>query len=399
MKVTVAAAGRFHAIRLAQELEKRTALAHLFTASIVAHDYAFLAKDHVTHFSRCAFIDLLYLRLKLNRFIRPSTVYLFKDALFGRACKRQLLQNSPSDIFVGWAHYCFESIPVIKEKSKIFILESGSAHIQAQGSLLLEEYKRAGISYPPVCEKQQHRMITEYRAADYIMTPSLFVKNSFLKQGISESKLLRIACGADLAFFTPTQQELELVTARRLDHKKNYTVLFVGLICLRKGIRLLLESWQLVKQEHQGAHLVLVGALMPDARAVLLPALHDKSIEYVGAVSREKLRDYYAQADIFVLPSLEDGFGMVAGEAMALSLPVIVTDHTGVVDCITDGQEGYIVPAGDHEKLAQAILSLGESETRRLSMGDHARKKSTFFSWDRYGQETYNLYKQLLGVS
>ena len=90
---------------------------------------------------------------------------------------------------------------------------------------------------------------------------------------------------------------------------------------------------------------------------------------------------YYGLADLFVLPSIREEWGLVLNEAAASGLPLIATETTGAAfDLIDEGKNGFCVPGGDHEALRNAILKVfGNSELRK-SMGEYSRKKVEGFS-------------------
>jgi len=104
----------------------------------------------------------------------------------------------------------------------------------------------------------------------------------------------------------------------------------------------------------------------------------------------------YQEADIFVLPSVDDGFGMVVAEAMAAGLPVIVTENVGAADHIEDGVEGFVVPIRNPEALAAKIKFFYDNldEVKKMSLA--SLKKSRFFFPEAYVErmiQAYNLMK------
>jgi glycosyltransferase involved in cell wall biosynthesis len=94
----------------------------------------------------------------------------------------------------------------------------------------------------------------------------------------------------------------------------------------------------------------------------------------------------YQAADVFVLPSLVEGFGLTALEAMACGLPVIVSEHTFAADVVRDGIDGFITPIRDHQAIADRLRYLYEHPDRRELMAAAARQRAEYFSWGRYGE-------------
>ena len=104
-------------------------------------------------------------------------------------------------------------------------------------------------------------------------------------------------------------------------------------------------------------------------------------------------------ADFFVLPSVEDAFGLVTLEAMASGLPVIVTDHVGASELISSGKDGLVVTAGDATALADAVGELLENEDLRRELGGAARARvEQGCSWEEYGDTVITLVTERVGL-
>jgi glycosyltransferase involved in cell wall biosynthesis len=233
-------------------------------------------------------------------------------------------------------------------------------------------------------------MTQEYAYADYIMTLSSFSRQSFLKRGFPECKILQVPCGFDVEDFVRARQNSAL-------QPQKFRVIFVGLICLRKGIHHLLEAWNKLNLPENEAELVLVGNLQKDFKQVLRHMSLKKNVIFSGPVNREKLAKLYQTSSVFVLPSVEDGFGMVMGEAMASGLPVICTDCTGGPDILQEQKHGFIVPSKNIEILAERILWCFQNQNLAKQMGMEAQQYVQQFTWDNYGEKVYEVYQKILG--
>jgi len=423
VNIVISAGGRFHALHLAQQLEKRNSLKRLFTFSYTKHDRTRISCKHVTNISSCFVLDILYLKTRLDRIIHKSSYNVFKDNLFDYLVSKQISKLENIDIFVGWAHYALKSIPAARKAGAKIIIESGSCHILEQKRLLEEEYAKFNVPFIPLHQKNITKMLQEYELADYIMTLSEFSYQSFIKHGMPKNKLLKVTCGIDVEYFLGAEQSSarsnlpddkkpwilkqvqddtvlrschpELVSGSQIKSKR-FRVIFVGLLNLRKGVQYLLQAWNKLDLPEDQTELLLVGNLAPDLKFVLDKIPMKKNIIFYGSTTRENLREIYMTGSIFVLPSVEDGFGMVMGEAMASGLPVICTTNTGGPDIITDQEHGFIIPARNIDILAEKIeWCYNNQETCKL-MGINAQEQIKKFTWDRYGENVYNIYKSIL---
>ncbi len=388
MNVVISAGGRFHAFHLANQLHKRNSLRQLYTFYYTKKDHNLVPPHLVKNIMPSKSIDFLATRLRLTKVINRSTFNVFQDNLFDYLVSTQLKKTNGIDIFVCWAHYLQHSYCRAKSAGAQVILESGSCHISEQQKLLCKEYKKWGLTFPPIHWKNQQKMVKEYELADYIMTLSEFSRQSFIRQGIPEKKLLKVPCGMDVEYFYNPSTEYK--------KKKKFQIIFVGLLSIRKGIHYLLQAWHQANLPEEETELILVGNIQKDLQSILSKLPIKDNVVFYGSTSKQKLKELYQNSSAFVLPSIEDGFGMVIGEAMASGLPVICSDHCAAPEIITDKKEGLIVPAGSAEKLAEKISWCFENQEKAYSMGQQGQKTIRNFTWDIYGQNVFDVYQNIL---
>ena len=180
-------------------------------------------------------------------------------------------------------------------------------------------------------------------------------------------------------------------------------ILSVGAIKPRKGFHTLLEALGLLKKEGFVFHADCVGpkdesnyVKKLDARLKEL-GLEDR-VTFHGRVSEDALNRFYAEADLFVLPSEHsgtafEGLGLVYLEAMTYGLPVIGCLDSGAEDVIQDGMNGRLVPPGEPEKLAAAIRSILGNEDTWKRMSDVAPGSIDRFRWEQVGADMEEAYK------
>ena len=134
----------------------------------------------------------------------------------------------------------------------------------------------------------------------------------------------------------------------------------VGRLCEQKGQLLLLNVIQLVRQRGIDVHLTLVGdgPMRRQIEAAISKLGLDDFVTITGLVSSDRVRAALIEADALVMASFAEGLPVVIMEAMALGRPVVATSIAGVPELIRDGKEGFLVPAGDSDALADAIERL-----------------------------------------
>ena len=173
-------------------------------------------------------------------------------------------------------------------------------------------------------------------------------------------------------------------------------ILFVGRLHPVKGVQYLLQAMQMVHEEVPGAKLILVG---DGEERESLEKLTDslgirECVEFVGGVPHEKIPDYMHHADVFVLPSLSEGFGIVNLEAMACGLPIVATRVGGIPDIIEDGTNGYLVDTMNQEQLAEALLKLLQDEKLRRDISGNNREKAKKYRWDAVAATLEGIYQK-----
>ncbi|MCD6404758.1 MAG: glycosyltransferase family 4 protein [Planctomycetes bacterium] len=159
-------------------------------------------------------------------------------------------------------------------------------------------------------------------------------------------------------------------------------VLFVGRLLKEKGLDVLFEACVRAKAAADDVVLLVVG---DGRRQAAYKALAKKKgladVQFLGFRSQAELPEIYAAADVFVLASLVEPWGVVVNEAMASGLPVILSDQVGAsADLVVEGENGFVVPAGNPEALSARILDVLSDEARRAGMGRESRR--IIANWD-----------------
>jgi glycosyltransferase involved in cell wall biosynthesis len=374
LEVIVSSGGQFHAYHLARGAQRAGYLKRFITTLYDKHETG-LDRSVVRQVPLPELIGQVIWRLPGANSMYLS--YLIRDNLFDLLARRFV---DGGDIFHTFNHFGLYSMRKAKRLGMKTIVERSAAHPVVHHQLLSEEYSRYGLRFPAANRLLIDKHLREYAEADAIMVPSAFVWRTMVEGGVPEEKLRRVHFGFAPERFKPMPEAKTDLTFR---------VLFVGSVSLQKGVQYLLEAFKQLNLPD--AELVFVGGAYPDSKSFL--PQYEGLYKHIWFVSQEELAALYNTASVFVLPSLQDGFGMVVYEAAACGLPVIVTENVGAA--IRDGQDGFVVPIRDPDALADRLLRFYQDEALRRAMGDSARQYVQQFTWEAYHHELKAHYDDL----
>lgn len=177
-------------------------------------------------------------------------------------------------------------------------------------------------------------------------------------------------------------------------------ILFVGALTERKGPQVLLKAMPIILRNVPDSRLILVGSSTDYLKSLEKLAKDlsiESNVEFTGFVDDATKVMYYKSADVFVLPSFSESFGIVLLEASACGLPLVVSDLEAFRAIIEEGYNGLFTKTGDGKGFASKIIPLLKNEEERIRMGANAKEKVKDYSWERIAEETKKIYEEVLG--
>jgi glycosyltransferase involved in cell wall biosynthesis len=227
------------------------------------------------------------------------------------------------------------------------------------------------------------------KQADAFVAISTGVHQELINAGYPPEKIVDLPNGVPI----PSLSWLE-----RAEFKTTPTAMFVGRLAEEKGLTCLIDAWPFVRERFPQAQLKLVGeGPMRERLTAHIQTLSLEShIQLLGA--QQDPNGLLKKADLFVLPSREEGMSIALLEAMALAIPLVASDISGNRKLVTDGVEGKLVPPDNPERLAQAIVSQWSDFPSAVRQGFAARERvSQRFSIDAMARAHLVLFRDLTG--
>jgi len=236
-----------------------------------------------------------------------------------------------------------------------------------------------GLLDPALAHRPLHRLMNHWvRRFDHIQCISQYTQERVLAAGYSLPQIMDVPNAVDTEKFNRAGPSLAPY--------EGVTVLYAGRLVAVKALDVLLDAWKIVHDEHasQRPRLLLVGdgPLEAELRRQAESLGINASVEFLGRV--KDMPGIYKSADIYVQPSYQEGLPNSVMEAMAASLPIVGSNISGNQDLISEGVNGYLVPAGNKLALAKALAALVGDARKRQCMG----KASVTSITENYGIST-----------
>jgi glycosyltransferase involved in cell wall biosynthesis len=310
----------------------------------------------------------------------PGRQQLERDVGLGRWAVERIKNSHPRSCYV-FTQVGLEVLRWAKQNGVPSVLESPNGHIRNFREVYERESARwcgrkfRGHPSPEMVERVEE----EYQLADRIRVSSEWARKTMLDRGVLCEKIKVLQQPVDLEHFHPSNNPREINGPLR--------ICFVGSLDLRKGFIYLLRALRLM--DPNLVTLEIVGATGTRCCARLFAK--ERQGLSISAAPADPLPTYH-RAEVFVLPTLEDGSPFAVAEAMACGLPVIVTDSCGSAEWVREGHSGWIVPARQPEALAKALEDALRRRQDLKAMGDLARQDTE----RRAGASCFDAFREWL---
>lgn len=284
----------------------------------------------------------LYSRWSLGRAERAGrlmSALARDDERFARRVAR--LDLPPHQAFLGFSYAALEALQAAQARGALTLVDQIDPG-RVEWDMVREESLRWPDYSAPMAEEPAgyyERARLEWSLADVTLVNSEWSRTALIQQGAPRDRIEVI----------PLAYEAESPALEaRARAAEGITVLWLGSVILRKGIAYLVEA----AREMAGEPVTFLVAGPIGIRAAALRQAPG-NIRWLGAVPRSEAHRLYRSADVFVLPTLSDGFAITQVEALAHGLPVVATPNCGAV--VQEGRTGFLVPARDARALASAL--------------------------------------------
>ena len=379
--IIVSQYGAFHGRSGAEAAHESGLLKHFVTNNCT---YTNVPSDYIEKTSRLDDIVPIALRVLGKATNSPSLIKYAREYGNHQFIERtSKLINSQINVFHAYSSFhekCWNVCDAFGVKK---FIDFGIAHPHFLNNIIREEGERLGIEV--FDDPNLQRSIDELDAVDLIFIPSSFVKKTFDENGHKKINLVLNHYGVNHGYFFSKKQ---------YQNQGPLRVATAGLMNLRKGHYYLLEAVQQLRKENLPIQLYMFGNPVPNMTNFF--SRYRYTWEHQGNVPHHQLIDWYANIDVFVLPSLAEGMSRAVLEAMACGGPCIVTPNCGYNELIIDGQNGHIVPIRDIDDLKEKLVSLYKHREKLVSMSKMARETALNNSWSRYKETLVSYYLKYL---
>lgn len=237
------------------------------------------------------------------------------------------------------------------------------------------------------------------RNADKIIADSASTKNDVMRlYKVPEDKVEVVYLGVDNDKFRPVNKEEALEKVKKKYRINGRFILYVGVLFAKRNMPRLLKAFSTLKRYHNVNHkLVIVGRKAQGHEVDLHSLVHslslDREVVHIASCSDKDLLLLYNAAELFVYPSLYEGFGLPPLEAMACGTPVITSDTSSMPEIVADA--GILIDPRNVNEMADAMYQVASDEDLRSCLSKAGPVRSKYFTWEKTAQKTLAVYNEV----
>lgn len=317
---------------------------------------------------------------------------MFDDAHLQRSAWLKYRKSlSRNDIAYVWPGDSVVPLSSVASLAEVCGIERINTHTFFAREILSAEYRRLGLGrFSGITDYVIKNENEDIEVADFIFCPSPIVAESYKNAGVRPDNILTSTYGycTDYQQLSACRQELRLKRCSHRDHGPVF--IFVGRIGIRKGAHLLIEYWKKAEVDGQ---LWIIGTPDEDFLSLHHDFQSERSVRYIPFTN--DLSEVYANADVFVLPSLEEGSPLVTYQALASSLPCLVTPMGGG-GVVEDGINGFVCEPHDENKWVSCFRTLERDAELRAKMSSASGARAETLTWDAVGAQRAALLSDFL---
>jgi glycosyltransferase involved in cell wall biosynthesis len=292
------------------------------------------------------------------------------------------------DIIHTWSLGALQTLKTASRLGIPTVLERPNAHTKFAYEVVQRECDRIGVPLPSDHEHAYNEEILnkeeeEYRLAYRLLCPSEFTAQTFIDQGFPREQLARHIYGYDENVYYPS--------AEARGNARGLTVLFVGVCAVRKGLHYALEAW-LRSPAHRNGTFLIAGEFLPAYEEKLRPMLSHPSVRVLG--HRNDVPELMRRSDVLILPTIEEGFGLVCTEAMGSGCVPVVSE--ACTDLCRHMENALVHRIGDVEALTEHISMLDRDRGLLEKLRTGGLRTAPEITWTAAGVRLLDVYQDVI---
>jgi glycosyltransferase involved in cell wall biosynthesis len=236
------------------------------------------------------------------------------------------------------------------------------------------------------------------RRSKLVITISDFVKRELIEKLSVNGEKIRVVYHGVAAHYEPITEESRLDRIRRKYGIAGTYILFVGSFHFNKNLHMLLEAFKRCKKTQGFSHSLVLAGWQGRAYDSVMARIKElnltRDVIVTGHVSEEDLVVLYSAGELLVLPSVYEGFGLPAIEAMACGTPVVCSNAGSLPEVV--GEAACLVDPQSVESLVSGILETSSNETLRGTLRRRGLKRAKLFSWENAARQTLSIYEEIM---